>query len=150
MQLNQHWVLVPSGALRFYDSNQFQSKTAPLAGLSLVSEKLTVFANVSRGINYPGLETTVLSNLIKPLVKSWEQLSAEELDRGEIGVKFSPTSATQIDASIFNDKVKNRHVFDFPPAVPHRNSSTSGRIGSGEQSWRSARRLVPTGRCSEE
>lgn len=116
--LNQDWALVPSAALRYYDSNQFQSKTAPLAGLSLVSEKLTLFANVSRGINYPGLETTVLSNLIKPLGKSWEQLSAEELDHAEIGVKFSPTSATQIDASIFNDKVKNRYVFGFPPAVP--------------------------------
>ncbi len=116
--LNQDWTLVPSAGLRFYEHSEFQSKSAPHAGVSLVSEKLTVFANVSRGINYPGLETTVLSSLIAPLGTSWKQLSAEELDHAEVGVKFSPTDATQIDLSIFNDNVKNRYVFGFPPDVP--------------------------------
>jgi iron complex outermembrane receptor protein len=116
--LNQNWILLPSVGVRFYDHSEFQSKTAPHAGLSLVSEKLTVFANVSRGINYPGMETSVLSSLIQPLGSSWKQLSAEELDHAEIGLKFMPTKSTQIDASIFNDNVKNRYVFGFPPHVP--------------------------------
>lgn len=118
IELSPEWALVPSVALRYYDSNQFESKTSPLAGLSLVSEKLTVFANVSRGINYPGLEAPSLSKLIKPLGTSWQRLSAEELDHSEIGFKVSPSSSTEIDASIFSDKVKNRYVFGFPPAVP--------------------------------
>jgi iron complex outermembrane receptor protein len=116
--LNHDWSLVPSAGVRFYDHSEFKSKSAPHAGLSLVSEKLTVFANVSRGINYPGMETTVLSSLIQPLGTSWKQLSAEELDHAEIGFKFLPTESTQIDASVFNDKVKNRYVFGFPPDVP--------------------------------
>lgn len=116
--LNQDWSLVPSAGLRFYDHTDFQSKAAPHAGVSLVSETLTVFANVSRGINYPGLETTVLSSLIVPLGTSWKQLSAEELDHAEIGVKFSPADSTQIDFSIFSDNVKSRYVFGFPPNVP--------------------------------
>ena len=116
--LNHDWSLVPSAGVRFYDHSEFKSKSAPHAGLSLVSEKLTVFANVSRGINYPGMETTVLSSIISALGTSWKQLSAEELDHAEIGFKFLPTESTQIDASVFNDKVKNRYVFGFPPAVP--------------------------------
>lgn len=116
--LNQDWTLVPSAGVRFYEHSEFNSKSAPHAGLSLVSEKLIVFANISRGINYPGMETTVLSSLIPPLGTSWKQLSAEELDHAEIGLKLLPTESTQIDASIFNDKVKNRYVFGFPPDVP--------------------------------
>lgn len=116
--LNQDWSLVPSAGLRFYDHSEFHSKVAPHAGVSLASERLTVFANVSRGINYPGLETTVLSSLIAPLGTSWKKLSAEELDHAEIGVKFSPADSTQIDFSIFSDNVKNRYVFGFPPNVP--------------------------------
>ena len=116
--LNHDWSLVPSAGVRFYDHSEFKSKSAPHAGLSLVSEKLTVFANVSRGINYPGMETTVLSSLIPALGTSWKQLSAEELDHAEIGLKFLPTESTQIDVSVFNDKVKNRYVFGFPPDVP--------------------------------
>lgn len=116
--LNQDWSLVPSAGVRFYEHSEFKSKSAPHAGLSLVSEKLTVFANISRGINYPGMETSVLSSLIQPLGVSWKQLSAEELDHAEIGLKFLPTESTQIDASVFNDKVKNRYIFGFPPHVP--------------------------------
>ncbi len=116
--LNHDWTLVPSAGVRFYDHSEFKSKSAPHAGLSLVSENLTVFTNVSRGINYPGMETTVLSSLIQPLGTSWKQLSAEELDHAEIGFKLLPTESTQIDASVFTDKVKNRYVFGFPPDVP--------------------------------
>ena len=118
LSINQNWTLVPSAGIRFYNHNQFDSKTAPHAGASLVSDKLTLFANVSRGINYPGLETTVLSSLIAPLGASWKNLSAEELDHAELGFKFAPSAATRIDISLFNDQVRNRYVFGFPPNVP--------------------------------
>jgi iron complex outermembrane receptor protein len=118
IMLTPEWTLLPSVGVRFYDHSEFRSKSAPHAGLSLVSDKLTVFANVSRGINYPGLEAPLLAFLVPPLGASWKQLAAEELDHTEIGVKWSPAESTQIDVSVFNDKVKNRYVFGFPPDVP--------------------------------
>ena len=118
IKLNQQWHLAPSAGVRFYGHSEFPSKTSPHAGISLVSENLTFFANISRGINYPGLETTVLSALIMPLGSSWKKLSPEELYHAEIGLKFMPATTTQIDLSLFDDKIKNRYVFGFPPDVP--------------------------------
>lgn len=115
--LSSEWTLMPSAGLRFYEHSQFAAKTAPQAGLSLVSDRFTVFSNLSRGINYPGLETPVLASLIPALGNSWQQLLAEELDHAEIGFKWTASEATQIDASVFHDKVKNRYIFGFPPDV---------------------------------
>lgn len=116
--LSATWSLVPSAGLRMYDHSQFSSKAAPHAGLSLASEQFTVYANLSRGINYPGLETPLLASLIPALGSTWQQLSAEEMDHAELGFKWTLSQATQLDASIFHDKVKNRYVFGFPPNVP--------------------------------
>lgn len=118
VELGGGWALVPSAGLRHYSHNKFDSKTAPHAGLSLVSDALTVFANLSRGINYPGPEVAVLSNLIPPLGLSWRGLGAEDLRHVEVGVKFTPSSATTVDLSVFRDEVKNRYIFGFPPEVP--------------------------------
>jgi outer membrane receptor protein involved in Fe transport len=117
-EINEDWSLVPSAGVRYYDHSEFDSEAAPHAGLSLVSERMTLFANISRGINYPGLEVATLSALIPPLGDSWRQLSAEQVDHGEVGAKFFPTDSTQIDVSFFNDRVKNRYLFGFPPLVP--------------------------------
>jgi len=118
IELNKDWALVPSAGVRVYDHSQYSSEPAPHAGLSLVSEKITLFANVSRGINYPGLEVATLAAFIPPLADTWKKLSPEELDHIEVGAKVSPTVSTQIDVSVFNDKVRNRYLFGFPPAVP--------------------------------
>ncbi len=117
-KLSNEWSLLPSAGVRYYQHSEFASKSSPHAGLSLISDKVTFFANLSRGINYPGLETTVLSSLIAPLGDSWKKLLAEELDHAEVGMKFSPGKDTQIDISLFSDKVKNRYIFGFPPDVP--------------------------------
>jgi iron complex outermembrane receptor protein len=118
IDLGEGWAVVPAIGIRAYDHSEFQAKTSPHAGLSLISEKTTLFANVSRGINYPGLEAPVLSSLIPPLGQSWKHLSAEELNHAEVGVKLTPIDATQIDISVFIDQVKNRYIFGFPPNVP--------------------------------
>jgi len=114
-KINDDWTLVPSAGLRFYDHNKFESKTAPHAGLSLVSDKVTVFANVSRGINYPGLEAPALQAALPFMFAgtTWQQLSPEESIHQEIGIKFTPTTSTQVDVSLFNDKIKNRYVYDL-------------------------------------
>lgn len=118
IDLNENWALVPSLGIRVYDHSEFRTRTSPHAGLSLVSERVTIFGNVSRGINYPGLEAPLLSSLIPPLGQTWKQLSAEELDHAEVGMKLSPIDATQIDLSVFVDRVGNRYIFGFPPSVP--------------------------------
>ena len=56
IDLGKGWSLVPAIGIRVYDHSMFQTKTSPHAGLSLISERITIFGNVSRGINYPGLE----------------------------------------------------------------------------------------------
>ena len=116
--LGEDWALVPSAGLRFYDHSEFGSETAPHAGLSLVSNALTLFANASRGVNYPGLDAPLFSALMPPLGTTWKQLSAEEMEHVEVGAKFSPTQSLQIDISVFQDRIKNRYIFGFPPNVP--------------------------------
>ncbi|AEF99734.1 TonB-dependent receptor [Methylomonas methanica] len=56
-QLNNDWALVPSAGVRYYDHSQFDSESSPHAGISLVSERVTLFANFSRGIHFPGAPT---------------------------------------------------------------------------------------------
>lgn len=116
--LNEKWQLRPSVGLRYYVHNKFESSIAPSFGLSLESDKFTLFTNLSKGINYPGLETPLLSSLIPPLADSWQQLKPEELNHFEVGLKWSPLSNTQLDISVFQDNVKNRYVFGFPPNTP--------------------------------
>lgn len=125
--LSKDWVMVPSIGVRFYDHSHYQSKASPHAGLSFVSEDLTVFGNVSNGVNYPGIDAAAnagaLSNV--PLnmfsggflpnfsADGWQNLSPENVDHAEVGLKASPFKSTQIDLSFFIDNVKNRYVFDL-------------------------------------
>ncbi|MGR8930081.1 MAG: TonB-dependent receptor [Gammaproteobacteria bacterium] len=125
--INKDWTLVPSLGVRFYEHSHYRSEAAPHAGLSLVSEDLTMYGNVSRGVNYPGIDAAAnagaLSNV--PLnmfsggflpdfsADGWKNLSAEIDDHAEVGLKASPFETTQIDLSFFIDNIKNRYVFDL-------------------------------------
>lgn len=113
--LNADWVLVPSAGVRTYSHSQYQSQTAPHAGVSLISEKVTLFANVSRGVNYPGLEGAGLQAAMPFMFlgTTWKQLKPETLDHKEVGIKFTPGEQTQIDLSLFQDDIKNRYVYDL-------------------------------------
>lgn len=116
INVSDNWVLVPSAGARFYDHSEYSSKTAPHAGLSLVSDKATIFANVSRGINYPGLEGPAIQTAMPAHLfagETWKQLTAEEVNHSEIGFKLTPADTTQIDVSVFHDVVKNRYVYDL-------------------------------------
>ncbi|MCK4840665.1 MAG: TonB-dependent receptor [Methylococcales bacterium] len=117
VEINDNWALVPSAGIRYYSHNIFNEQISPHAGLSLVSDKLTLYVNISRGINYPGLEVATLSQFIPPLSNTWQKLDPEQVDHGEIGFKARPFESTEIDVSFFNDRVKNRYIFAFPPAV---------------------------------
>lgn len=122
IRLDDRWSLVPSAGVRFYDHNKYESKTAPHAGLSLVSDQVTLFANVSRGINYPGLEAPALQAALPFMYAgtTWQQLSPEESTHQEIGIQYTPGERTQVDVSLFSDKIKNRYVYNlaFMPFTP--------------------------------
>ncbi|NSL87161.1 TonB-dependent receptor [Chitinophaga sp. Mgbs1] len=107
----------PSAGIRFYKHNTFHSKWAPYAGLSTTWKQLTVFGNISRGINYPGLEAPLLSLLIPPLGDTWKSLQPETVDHIEAGVQWIPVAITEINLSLFSDKIKNRYIFGFPPVL---------------------------------
>lgn len=84
-ELNDAWTLTPSAGVRTYEHNVFDSATAPHAGLLLSSSNVEFRANLSRGINYPGLEAPVLSNSIPALGQTWKDLKPEKLDHQELG-----------------------------------------------------------------
>ncbi len=117
--LNDTWSIVPSAGIRYYNHSEFEEQISPHAGISLVSEKLTFYANISRGINYPGLEIATLSKFISGSDSSsiWGNAAPEQVEHGEIGFKATPFESTQIDVSFFNDRIKNRYVFEFNPGL---------------------------------
>ncbi len=131
LALNKAWTMVPSLGVRFYDHSHYASKVSPHAGLSFVSEDLTLFGNVSNGVNYPGIDAAAnagaLSNVPFPMFSGgflpnfsadgWKNLSPETVDHAEVGLKASPFKTTQIDLSFFIDNVKNRYVFDLSQGV---------------------------------
>ena len=114
-KLTDVWSVVPSAGIRYYNHSEYDSKSAPHAGLSVVSEKATIFANVSKGINYPGIEGPALQAALPFLFNgsTWQNLSPEELNHKEIGLKLAPSSTTQVDISLFRDDIKNRYIYDL-------------------------------------
>ena len=147
INLSSGWMLLPSVGARFYDSNYYESKAGPNAGVSLISDAMTVYANYSRGLLYPGAETYTLTRAL-PMAfaanNGWDRLSPTEDKHSEIGVKLNLSAATQIDISIFNDEVSDRYVWSgfnagafAPPASgTWSNRFPAYRINGGEVSVR--------------
>jgi len=115
--LNSQWTLTPSIGVRTYSHSEFNDASTPHAGVTLASERVQLFANFSKGINYPGLEAPVLAAYIPPLGATWRNLDAEELEHAEIGGSFNLGAASTLSVSLFEDDVSNRYVFGFPPLV---------------------------------
>jgi iron complex outermembrane receptor protein len=107
--INNEWSLIPSAGVRFYEHNIYSSKTAPHAGLSVVSEKATFFANASRGVNYPGQETVAVLGGSS----NWRTLSANDMNHYEIGMKLNPIKGTQFDVSVFHDQINSRFAYSY-------------------------------------
>ena len=108
--INNEWSLIPSAGIRFYEHNIYSSKTAPHAGLSVVSDKATFFANASRGVNYLGQEAAAMSIPSS----SWRALSPIDMNHYEVGMKLNPIKGTQFDMSIFHDQINSRFVYAEP------------------------------------
>lgn len=117
--LGDGWVLRPSAGVRTYQSNIYSSKAAPHAGLSLIRENMTVYANYSEGVLYPGAETYSLTRALPMAFKAnngWNTLSPEKNKHTEIGAKWDVTATTHLDISIFQDEISDRYVWSgFTP-----------------------------------
>lgn len=114
--LNERWSLLPSAGVRTYQNNYYASKTAPYGGISLISDSVTLFANASKGVNYPGLEGPALASALSTLsggwhnfYDSWKNLSPEEMNHLEVGGKFFPDKKSRIDLSLFQDGITNKY-----------------------------------------
>lgn len=119
LDLTGGWSATPSVGVRHYSHNVLKSESAHQAGLVLAQgERLALRVQMSKGVNYPGLDAAVLSHLMAPaLGNTWKSLGAERLDHQELGVSWKPSSDTSVDLALFKDRVKDRYIFAFPPAV---------------------------------
>jgi iron complex outermembrane receptor protein len=106
--LNTNWSLVSSATLRAYQHNYYASNTSPALGFSLVSNKATYYINASKGVNYAGLDGPAL-DAAGGRNDSWKTLKAEKADHVEVGAKFTPDDKTQVDVSVFKDRVSDRY-----------------------------------------
>ena len=120
LELGGGWSAIPSAGVRSYRHSELGGATAPHAGLIVRNaDSLALRANVSRGINYPGLDVVVLSTIVAggALGQTWRTLSPERLDHTELGFTWTPSASTTVDFAAFKDRLKNRYMFAFPPAV---------------------------------
>jgi iron complex outermembrane receptor protein len=119
LRLTDAWSLQPSAGVRTYQNNYYAAKSAPYGGLSLISDAVTLFANASKGVNYPGLEGPAMNGAAAVYAKtfggtqnaSWANLSPEEMNHLEVGGKFYPDKKSRIDLSLFQDSISNRYTF---------------------------------------
>jgi iron complex outermembrane receptor protein len=114
INLSRAWVMQPSVGVRHYDSNHYASKTAPNAGLSFISDRLTVYANYAQGILYPGAETYTLTRAL-PMAftanNGWDRLSPTENQHKEIGLMWDASASTHVDLSVFQDDISKRYIW---------------------------------------
>ena len=146
--LSNKWSFVTSAGVRNYQNNQYASKTAPYGGISLVSDAATIFFNASQGVNYPGMEGPALQASIPVnwANQSWKNLSAEEMSHIEVGGKFFIDKKTRLDASLFQDTIKNRSIFTIasgPPFPPSATWSTFGEYTMQGVELSAQREIIP-------
>ena len=109
------WVLQPSAGLRLYQSNIYESRSAPNAGLALQRDGLTLYGNYAEGILYPGAETYSLTRALPMSFAAnngWNTLSPEKDKHAELGFKWDILPATHIDFSLFRDDISDRYVWN--------------------------------------
>jgi iron complex outermembrane receptor protein len=148
-RMGDAWSLQPSAGVRTYQNNYFAAKTAPYGGISLISDAVTLFANASKGINYPGLEGPAMNAANAVWAKrfgatannSWANLSPEEMNHLEVGGKFYPDKKSRIDLSLFQDTISNRAT--FTETAPIVNWVTVGQYTTKGVELSGQREIIP-------
>ena len=112
------WTVMPSVGVRSYSHNLLGNSTASHAGVVLAgADQIALRASLSQGVSYPGIDAAVLSHLMSGRGKTWKSLGAEKMDHQELGLSWFPSTDTTVDVALFTDRVTDRYVFAFPPAV---------------------------------
>lgn len=110
--------VIPSAGFRAYTHSDFDSETAPHAGLIVGYANTQFHAGYSRGVIYPGLEVVLLSEYYMPVLgSSWEDLKAETLDHYEMGISQT-WDRVRADLTLFWDYGDNRYLVVPPPPFP--------------------------------
>lgn len=114
INLTNGWLMQPSVGVRLYDSNHYGSKAAPNAGLALISDRVTVYANYTEALLYPGAETYSLTRALPFMFAAnngWDRLSPTENKHSEVGAKWQVAESTHLDFSVFQDEITNRYTW---------------------------------------
>ncbi|MCU0559358.1 MAG: TonB-dependent receptor plug domain-containing protein [Desulfobacterales bacterium] len=111
--------VIPSGGIRYYDNNEFDSEWAPHAGIILGYKNTEIFAGYARGIIYPGLDVMVFSEKVIPALRdTWKNLNAEKVDHYEVGIRHRFGTLAMADLTFFYDDGKDRYIVVPPPPPP--------------------------------
>ncbi|CAD5371849.1 TonB-dependent receptor [Rubrivivax sp. A210] len=135
------WTVQPSAGVRLYRHNVYGEHQAPHAGLVLAhGDSLSLRLNASRGLSFPGLDAALLNAIVPPLAgapDSWKALAPERMDHVELGLHWKPARDSSVDLAVFDDALKNRYVFAFPPAVAQPSFTNLGayKVRGVELSW---------------
>ncbi|SKA82047.1 iron complex outermembrane recepter protein [Paucidesulfovibrio gracilis DSM 16080] len=101
------WFAQPSLGMRYYEHNEYDSETAPFAGLVFGYADTEAHVSVSRGVVYPGHD--VIAAIWVPFGGA-ETLEAETTDHFEAGVSQRFGDMATADVTYFHDDGRNRYV----------------------------------------
>jgi outer membrane cobalamin receptor len=114
---------IPSAGVRYYDHGDFDSETAPHAGVVVGYKDTELHASYARGVLYPGLNVVVFHEYTWAGIPGndpdgWKDLEAETLDHFEVGISQKFGSNLKGDLTYFHDDGENRYVVVPPPPPP--------------------------------
>jgi iron complex outermembrane receptor protein len=119
VELGEGWSWIPSAGFRYFTHSDFSDEFAPQVAMVLQWEKLLQFhAMASRGVNYPGVNVVVSSDLFWGGNKLWKNLKAEKVDHVELGLAIQLHPNVRWDFTAFRDKGRDRFIFVAPPPPP--------------------------------
>lgn len=102
--LAEAWTLTPSVGARYYHHTVYDEEVAPNASVKLTwAEGLSLFANASRGVHYPGIYTRAVAGDF-----ARHALEAEKLDYAAAGVSASLGESADLTVSVFHTDAKDR------------------------------------------
>ena len=119
VDLGENWSWIPSAGFRYFNHSDFSEEIAPQGGMVLQYGKLLeLHAMASRGLNYPGVNVVVSSDMFWGANKLWQDLKPEKVDHVELGLAIQFHPAVRWDLTAFRDKGRDRFIFVAPPPPP--------------------------------
>ncbi len=112
--------ITPSAGGRYYDHNEFRSKSAGQAGVVAGYANTDLRLNYSRGVNYPTpIALMNFVNSASPVPNPsqyWKDLKPEVVDHYEAGLTHAWSTTATASATAFYDKGKDRfQAYMFGP-----------------------------------